>query len=67
MQARIDRIKENGGLDVTIPATKEAKKFDGAYNGGNLKPATECILVCMKPLSSKSYTDQALKNEKGVP
>jgi len=66
LQARLDRIKENGGLDITIPATPEAQKFDGAYNGFNLKPATEVILVAMKSLSAKSYTEQALKNGHGI-
>ena len=66
MQQRHDRIKENGGLDITIPATPEAQKFDGAYNGFNLKPATEVILVVMKSLSAKSYTEQALKNGHGI-
>jgi len=47
LQARLDRIKENGGLDITLPATPEAQKFAGAHNGFNLKPATECVLdVC---------------------
>ena len=66
LQARLDKIKENGGLDITTPATEEAKKFSGAHNGFNLKPATECVLVCMRPLSEKTYLDQALKNGKGV-
>ena len=66
LQERLERIKENGGLDITAPATEEAKKFSGAYNGFNVKPATEVILVVMKQLSEKSYTDQALKNGKGV-
>ena len=66
LQARLDRIKENGGIDIMLPATEEAKKFDGAYNGFNLKPATECVLVCMKPLSKKSYLDQTLDNGHGI-
>jgi hypothetical protein len=51
---------------ISIAATEAAKKLDGAYCGAQLKPAVEVILVVMKPLSEKSYVDQALKNGKGV-
>ena len=51
---------------VDIPATPEAKALDGSYAGFQPKPAVEVILVCMKPLSEKTYVDQALKNGKGV-
>ena len=52
-------------LDITAPATDEAKALDGAYAGCALKPATEPILVVMKPLQHKTYLDQALDNGKG--
>ena len=52
--------------NITIPASEQAKKLDGAYTGFSPKPAVEIILVVMKPLSEKSYTDQALKNYKGI-
>jgi hypothetical protein len=32
----------------------------------SLKPATEIVIVVMKPLSEKSIVDQALKNGKAV-
>lgn len=48
------------------PATPEAKALDGSYTGLQLKPAVEVIIVAMKPLSEKSYLDQALKNKKGI-
>ena len=44
----------------------EAKALDGSYAGFQPKPAVEVILVCMKPLSEKTYVDQALKNRKGI-
>jgi len=44
----------------------EAKALDGSYAGYQPKPAVEVILVCMKPLSEKTYVDQALKNGKGI-
>ena len=59
-------IDRNGIQLITAPATTEAKQFDGAYNGFQPKPAFEVISVCMKPLSAKTYIDQALKNGKGV-
>lgn len=53
-------------VDITIPSTNLAKKLDGSYAGFQPKPALEVILVCMKPLSEKSYTDQAMQNGKGI-
>lgn len=44
----------------------KAKEFEGAFAGNNLKPAIEVIIVVMKPLSEKTYLDQALTNGKGV-
>ena len=46
---------------ITAPATPEAKALDGAYAGFQPKPALECILVAMRPLSEKTYLGQALK------
>jgi len=54
-----------GEFDITAPATPEAKALDGAYTP-SLKPALEIILVVMRPLDEKSYTDQALANRGGV-
>lgn len=44
----------------------EAQSLDGSYGGFQPKPAVEVILVCMKPLSEKTYVDQALKNGHGI-
>lgn len=52
-------------LDNT-PITPQAKALDGSYAGCQLKPAVEIILVCMKPLSEKTYVEQAMKNGKGI-
>ena len=63
-------IYESGTVGKTAyhtePATEEAKKFNGAYNGFQPKPAVEVILVAIKPCDQKTYTDQALSNGKGV-
>lgn len=48
------------------PATDAAKELDGAYAGFQPKPAVEVVLTVMKPLSEKSYVDQALANGHGV-
>ena len=50
----------------TKPVSDEAKKLDGTYAGMSLKPAVEVIIVSMKPLSEKSYIEQAIKNGKGI-
>lgn len=56
----------DGEVNITKPTTSQAKALDGSYAGFQPKPAVEIILVVMKPLSEKGYTDQALKNRKGV-
>lgn len=44
----------------------EVKMVAGTYSGFNPKPAVEVVLVAMKPLSEKSYTNQVLANGHGV-
>lgn len=43
-----------------------AQSLNGSYGGFQPKPAVEVIIVAMKPLSEKTFVDQALKNGKGV-
>lgn len=64
-------IRKKGKIGVGkvyeyIPKTPQAKALDGSYAGFQPKPAVEVILVCMKPLSEKTFVDQALKNKKGI-
>lgn len=54
------------GMYITAPATEEAKELDGSYAGFQPKPAIEVIIVAMKPLSKKTFVDQALANRKGI-
>ena len=61
-----DNYEWEGEYDITKPTSSKAKEFENAYAGYQPKPATECIVVSMKPISEKSYTEQALKNGKGV-
>jgi len=44
----------------------DAQVLNGAFGGFQPKPAVEEIIVAMKPLSEKTFVDQALKNGKGV-
>jgi len=53
-------------VEITTRVSPQAKALDGSYAGFQPKPAVEVILVCMKPLSEKTYVDQALKNQKGI-
>ena len=48
------------------PITAAAAALDGSYGGFQPKPAVEVVIVAMKPLSEKTYVDQALKNGKGI-
>jgi len=54
-----------GEYDITVSASEEAKKFENYFGGFQPKPAVEIIIVAMKSLSEKGFTDQALKNGKG--
>lgn len=56
----------SGDVNLTLPKTDQAKALDGSYGGFQPKPAVEVILVCMKPLSEKTYVDQAMANGKGI-
>ena len=49
-----------------IPTSEQAKSLDGSYAGFQPKPAVEVIIVAMKPLSEKTYVNQAMKNGKGI-
>lgn len=53
-------------LNETKSATDKAKELDGSYCGLQVKPAVEVILIVMKPLSEKTFVDQALSNGKGI-
>lgn len=53
-------------IDETLAKTEAAKALDGSYGGFQPKPAIEVIIVAMKPLSEKTFVDQALKNGKGI-
>ena len=48
------------------PTSEEAKRLNGSYSGYQPKPSVEVIIVAMKPLSEKTYVEQALKNGKGI-
>jgi hypothetical protein len=52
--------------DITLPSTDAAKALNGSYGGFQPKPAVEVIIVAMKPLSEKTFVNQALKNGKGI-
>jgi len=51
--------------NITAPATPEAKALEGSYAGLQMKPAVEVVLCVMRPLSEKTYLDQALTNGHG--
>jgi site-specific DNA-methyltransferase (adenine-specific) len=51
---------------VTRAVSPEAKALEGSKLGFQPKPAVEVIIVAMKPLSEKTYVDQAMKNGHGV-
>ena len=71
-KAKSEHLKDLGENGVCIeyavkePASDLGIKFKAAYAGFQPKPAVEAILVAMKPLSEKTYVDQAISNGKGV-
>lgn len=44
----------------------ESDEFLGSFTPNSFKPAVEVIIFAMKPLSEKTYLDQAIKNQKGI-
>ncbi len=55
-----------GMIEDSLASSPQAKALDGSYGGFQPKPAVEVIIVAMKPLSEKTFVDQALKNQKGI-
>lgn len=53
-----------GSIDIDI--TRGNSELEGSYAGFQPKPAVEVIIIAMKPLSEKTFVDQALKNKKGI-
>jgi site-specific DNA-methyltransferase (adenine-specific) len=50
-------------VDITIPSTDLAKKYEGSKLGFQPKPTIEHIIIAMKPHGSKSYIDNVLNFE----
>lgn len=61
-----DYYPEGNKFTDNDPITNEAKSLHGSYAGFQPKPAIEVVIVAMKPLSEKTYVDQALKSSKGI-
>ncbi len=55
----LDSDKSMESWDITAPATKLAKQYDGW--GTALKPANEPIVMARKPLSEKTIVDNVIK------
>ncbi|MFA5307130.1 MAG: site-specific DNA-methyltransferase [Candidatus Babeliales bacterium] len=69
MEARTpEQKKEQQTIEIekTVATSPQAKALDGSYGGFQPKPAVEIVIVAMKPLSEKTYVDQALANGHGV-
>ena len=60
---RIGQDNISGEVDITLPATQEAKQWEGW--GTALKPAVEPIVVARKPLSEKNIALNVLKHGTG--
>lgn len=56
----------HGWAEGKVAITKGNSLLEGSYGGFQPKPAIELILIVMKPLSEKTYVEQALKNKKGI-
>jgi len=63
------RLKDNyctGEILDDTPISDQVKEFSGSFAGFQPKPAIEIILVVMKPLPEKTFTEQALNNGHGI-
>lgn len=56
----------SGIIDANIPISEQAKALHGSYAGCQLKPSCEIVCVAQKPIESRSYTEQALANGRGI-
>lgn len=65
-QKKYSTHKLGESLTISSVATSQTKALDGSYSGFQPKPSVEVVIVAMKPLSEKTYVDQALKNGKGI-
>jgi site-specific DNA-methyltransferase (adenine-specific) len=63
---KFDQKSSTERMKLGSPISEEAKRLDGSYAGYQPKPGIEVIIVAMKPLSEKTYVNQALKNGKGI-
>lgn len=59
-------IEFSGKQLSSVPFSAEAKKYYGSYAGYQPAPALEVIIVCMKPMTEKTYVEQVLKNGKSI-
>jgi DNA modification methylase len=57
----ISRTLNNKNIKI-----EKSNELNGSFAGFQPKPAVEVILIGMKPLSEKSYVEQAIKNGKGI-
>ena len=58
--------EEFGGVSISLPASPEAKEWEGWKSITGLKPALECILMVNKPRSEKTIVDNVLKHGTGA-
>lgn len=63
-EGQVGEFGYSGSLDITAPATEEAKQWDGL--GTALKPAMELICLARKPLSEKTVAANVLKYGTGA-
>ncbi len=63
---KANSLYEPGTVGKTARITIGTSALEGSYGGFQPKPAVEVIIVAMKPLTEKTFVDQALKNRKGV-
>jgi DNA modification methylase len=59
-------INDDSWKPKDVYETSGTSPLEGSYGGFQPKPAVEVIIVAMKPLSEKTFVDQALKNGKGI-
>jgi DNA modification methylase len=53
-------------MEKAMSDQPNSKDYKNSFAGFQPKPATEVILVAMKPLYKKDYTEQAMDNGKGI-
>jgi len=63
---KTNTLFESGTVGKTDFITNGSSELEGSYAGFQPKPAVEVIIIAMKPITHKTYLEQAMDNKHGI-